>query len=173
MNERFVKRYLGGVDPFSQRIHVDETAPGVPMELRIVGVHADVRMAAARSDPYPLISVPFAQSPTPRAAMAVRATGNPAALQRPIAAIVASILPGLPLGDVRPMERVVSDALAPERFHTTLFAWFGAVGLLLAAVATYGVSPSRWRSARARSACGWRSGRSAAGFSVRSCARAR
>jgi putative ABC transport system permease protein len=71
--------------------------------------------------------------------MAVRTSGDPAALQPAIAALVASVDPDLPLGNPKTMEHVVSEAMAGDRFNMALFATFAAVALVLATVGIYGV----------------------------------
>ena len=56
-----------------------------------------------------------------------------------IAAAVNSVDPDLPLAGVQTVDEIVSEALAIDRFSVVLFASFGALGLLLAAVGIYGV----------------------------------
>ncbi len=70
VNEDFVRRYLSGVDPLTQRIAVDQLIPGVarngpPVIWQIVGVFHNVRTGDLRED-FPEIDVPFWQSPWPQ-----------------------------------------------------------------------------------------------------------
>jgi MacB-like periplasmic core domain/FtsX-like permease family len=97
-----------------------------------------VRGAGFRED-NPEIYVPFAQSPWPQASMVVRTDGDPKAVIRSIAAAVNSIDPDLPLAGVRTIDEIVSESLAIDRFSVVLFASFGVLGLMLAAVGIYGV----------------------------------
>jgi putative ABC transport system permease protein len=143
VNETFVRRYLPALDPLAQRIAVNQTIPGVsrdgpPMELQIVGVFHNVRLGNLRED-FPEIYVPFWQSPWPQAGMAVRTTGDPEAMTRSIAAAVSSLDSDLPLADVRTMDQIVSQSLAPDRFKTILYGIFAGFALLLAAIGIYGV----------------------------------
>ena len=46
--------------------------------------------------------------------------------------------PDMPLAGVRTIDEIVSESLAIDRFSVVLFASFGALGLLLAAVGIYG-----------------------------------
>lgn len=144
VNETFAKRYFDGVDPLAQRIVVEELIPGVTklgpgVEWRIVGVYRDVKNAGPRDDGFPEIDVPFAQSPWPGMIVAVRTVGDPALMQRSIADALRKIDPDMPMANVRTMEQTVAQSVAPDRFRTALFASFGAVGLLLAALGIYGV----------------------------------
>src|SRR5262249_33848116 len=113
-------------------------APGKPVEYQIVGVFHNVRGAGFRED-YSEIDVPFWQSPWPRVSVVIRAAGEPKALIRSVAAAVSSVDPDIPMANVRTVDEIVGDSLAIDRFTTVLFASFGALGLLLAAVGIYGV----------------------------------
>jgi putative ABC transport system permease protein len=144
VNEAFVKRYLPGVDPLTQRVVLEEDAPGTEerepeIERQIVGVYADVRHAGPQNESFPEINVPFWQVPWPRANMAVRTAGDPTAVQQGIAATIRSMDPDLPMGNVKTMEQIVSERMAADRFNMALFASFAAVALVLAAVGIYGV----------------------------------
>ena len=110
VNEAFVKKYFSGVDPLTQTILVEQLIPGVtklgpPIPWQIVGVYHDVRNGGPRDKDFPEIDVPFAQSPWPQAAIAVRAAIDPATLTKSIAEIVQSMDPNLPLSEVKTMDR--------------------------------------------------------------------
>ncbi len=79
---RLLTAIFQGVDPLTQRILVEQLIPGVtklgpPLEWQIVGVYRNIHNGGIRSDGFPEIDVPFAQSPWPQASMAVRTTGDP------------------------------------------------------------------------------------------------
>jgi len=63
VNEDFVKQYMAGVDPLTQRISFPEFVPGAPrgkpVEWQIVGVYHNTRGAGFRED-LPEINIPFA-----------------------------------------------------------------------------------------------------------------
>jgi putative ABC transport system permease protein len=144
VNETFANRYFPDVDPLTQRILVEELIPGVTklgpaLEWRIVGVYRDIKNAGPRDRGFPEIDVPLAQSPWPGVSVAVRAIGDPAAMRSSIADAIRTIEPDLPMASVRTMEEIVSESVASDRFRTALFASFGAVGLLLAALGIYGM----------------------------------
>ena len=142
VNETFVKRFLSGVDPLTQRIAVDEITPGGPsgkqVEWQIVGVFHNTRGAGIRED-YPEMTVPFSQSPWPQASIVVRGEGDPKAMIKSIAVAVNAVDPDLPLAGVKTVDEIVGESLAIDRFSTVLFASFATLGLLLAAVGIYGV----------------------------------
>jgi len=142
VNEFFATRYLPGVDPVGQRISVDEFIPGAPrgkpIEWQIVGVYHNVRPAGFRED-NPQITVPFAQHPWPQSWIVVKTVSDPKAAIKGITAAVSSVDPDLPVAGMRTVDDIVSESLAIDRFSVVLFASFGALGLMLAAVGIYGV----------------------------------
>ena len=146
VNENFVSRFLPGVDPLGQRIAINDSRPstpqgtpqGTPLEFQIVGVFHNLRGAGMRED-YPEIDVPFWQNPRPRASIVLKTDSNPTAFLRSIAAAVNSVDPDMPLGGAKTVDEIISESLAIPRFSVVLFASFGALGLLLAAVGIYGV----------------------------------
>ena len=142
VNEQFVKQYLPGVDPLTQRILAPVFVPGWPrgnpVEWQIVGVFHNVRGAGARED-VPEMDVPFAQMPRPQASLTIKTQGDPNAVMKSIAAAVSAVDPDIPLAGLETVDDLVSESLAIDRFSVVLFASFGALGLLLAAVGIYGV----------------------------------
>ncbi|HEX3746859.1 MAG TPA: ABC transporter permease [Bryobacteraceae bacterium] len=143
VDETFVRRFLKGLDPLRQRVVVQELVPGgkmpgPPLEWQIVGVFHTV-MYGGRPNDWPVIYVPFWQSPWPTARMAVRTAGDPAAITNSVAAAIRSIDPDLPLAGAETMEQVVADSHAGDRFRTVLFAGFAGAALLLAILGIYGV----------------------------------
>ena len=142
VNENFVNRFFGGADPLTQRIVFYESKPGesqaTAVELEVIGVFHNVRGAGMRED-YPEIDVPFWQSPRLRSSIVLKTNGNPKAFIRSIAAAVNSVDPDMPLGGAKTVEEIITESLAGDRFSVVLFACFGALGLLLAAVGIYGV----------------------------------
>ena len=142
VNENFVSRFLPGVDPLGQRIAINDSRPGTPqgtpVEFQIVGVFHNLRGVGTREE-YPEINVPFWQNPRPRASIAVKTDGDPKTFLRSIAAAVNSVDPDMPLAGAKTVEEIISDSLAIPRFSVVLFASFGVLGLLLAAVGIYGV----------------------------------
>lgn len=144
VNELFARRYLAGLDPLRQRLLIPELAPGAmtlgkPVSWQIVGVYGGVKNAGPQGEDYPEIDVPFAQSPWPAAMVAVRTAGEPAAVERGIAAILTSLDSELPMADVSTMDQVVAKSFAGPRFTALLFGTFAAFALALATLGIYGV----------------------------------
>lgn len=105
----------------------------------IVGVVEDVRYSGLDDPGQSAIYTPFDQTPFLWAYGMLRTSVPPENIADAVRAAVASVEPGIAAAAVRPMERVVSRAVAQPRFQAFLFSTFGALALILAAVGIYGV----------------------------------
>jgi putative ABC transport system permease protein len=145
VNETFVRAYLPGVDPLTQRVRMQPFVYGASpagldsVEWQIVGVYGEVKNAGPINRSFPQIDLPFWQVPWPRTLMVVRTAGDPVGVQQALANVIRALDPNLPMANVRTMEQIVSETMAADRFHTVLFAAFAAVALVLAVVGIYGV----------------------------------
>ncbi|MDQ5838401.1 MAG: FtsX-like permease family protein, partial [Acidobacteriota bacterium] len=145
VNETFVRQYLSGVEPLTQRVVLNQLTPGGPqggpeLEWQIVGVFHNTRGGdGLRGEDAPVIYLPFWQSPWPRASVAVRTKGDPEQVTRSLAAAVNSVDPDIPLAGVKTMEQILSETLSLDRFGLVLYGSFAALALLLAAIGIYGV----------------------------------
>ena len=152
VNERFVRRFLEGKDPLRQRVVMNQFVsgtqrlgfgagvPGTPVEWHIVGVFRDISNLEQFGDPSaPQICVPFAQSPWLQAMVAVRTANDPETLRKSLAAEVRTLDPDLPLTDVRTMDQIVGERLAPDRLNIALYGGLAGLALVLAALGIYGV----------------------------------
>jgi putative ABC transport system permease protein len=142
INETAARLYWPGGDPIGKTIrhYPHETSPSI----QIVGIVGDVRSMGPSQPAPPAVYVPFAQAPRPpydgrTMTFVVRGLGNPSALLPSARAAVASIEPGLPLANVRPMLEVVSTAAAQPRFTTLIMSLFAGAAFLLAALGLYGI----------------------------------
>jgi hypothetical protein len=71
--------------------------------------------------------------------VAVRASGDPAAIMSALRRSVAEMDPMLPVGELRKMDDAVRQAGAPQSFSTYLLSAFAALALLLATLGIAGV----------------------------------
>jgi len=71
--------------------------------------------------------------------LVVRTSADPLALVPAIRAIVRGMDPNVPVADVRSMEKIVTDSVAPRQLSMILVACFAGLALALASIGLYGV----------------------------------
>jgi predicted permease len=149
VNQAFAKKYFPKQDPLGQEILIGRNmGPRFADRPRqIVGVVGDTRDLGLGSPAPPEMFVPLAQEPdgitdANRTQIpliwVIRTSGDPMALAGAIRRELTAAS-GLPTGEVTPLDRIVADSLARERFSMVLLGIFGALALLLGTVGLYGV----------------------------------
>jgi putative ABC transport system permease protein len=139
ITEAAARQYWPGEDPIGQRIRIHVSAMTREKEREIVGVVGDVRAGRIENAPAPLVYVPHAQYPFEFMTVFVRATGEPLSLAPMLRTQLAAIDPQIAIGNLRPGDSLVVEAVAQPRFRMVLLAGFAAAALLLAALGLYGV----------------------------------
>jgi predicted permease len=107
--------------------------------LTVIGVVGRVKQDALDSDSRMAVYYWHQQSPTRAMNTVVRANTETSALAAAAREVVRQLDPNLPIYNMKPMAARVAESLGRRRFAMLLFALFGAVSLLLAAVGVYGV----------------------------------
>ena len=105
----------------------------------VVGVVGDIRDVTLEADPPPLLFLSAAQVSWPSMTLVVRTRGEAPGLADAVRRAVWAVDPGLPVPEVRPMERSRAAAVAEPRLHALLLGTFAAAALLLAGVGLYAV----------------------------------
>lgn len=136
VNETLAARVFPGESAVGQRVAIGPSAEG-PW-LTIVGVVGDVRHGSLETPPAPELYINYAQNPPVSPFMAVRTTGDPAALAGRIREVSRDLDSSLLLFDVRTMDDLRHASVGERRFTLTLVLAFGLVALALAAVGVYG-----------------------------------
>jgi len=137
INEGLARRFFPDESPLGHRINLGN--PANPTWREIVGVAAEARYFGIRDDSRDALYLPFDQAPARPIFMVLKSTRDPATLTGEVRAAIAELDPALAVAAIRPMDDLVSDALGPQRFVTTLLGLFAGVALLLAVVGLYGV----------------------------------
>jgi putative ABC transport system permease protein len=140
VNQSFARAYFGanGLDPVGHELRRPNWVDGAPIELRIVGVVADV-IAETGQTVQPQMFLPLHQIPTHDMTAVVRFTGDEGRLAARVREDLWAFDPSLPLDRVDTVEQRLHWAHASDRFNTVLLGLFAGVALLLAAVGIYGV----------------------------------
>ena len=136
INEEMAKKFFKDEDPIGKGINVTN---GPETFREIVGIVGDVKQYGPAQPTTMQTYEPFLQNPFSGMTLVVRTEGNPTALTSAIRSQVLSIDKDQPVARTRPLDQVLSDSVAKQRFLMVLLTTFAAVALVLAAVGLYGV----------------------------------
>jgi hypothetical protein len=118
--------------------HVTLPRPGglalAPIDAEIVGVVGDMRLGNRRTSD---MFTPLAQVPSFWADLAVRTTGDPAALQSSIRQALQRAYPDVVIEHMSPLQTIISNAYGLERAQSFLTALVALLGGLIALLGLY------------------------------------
>ena len=138
INETMARRYWPGEDPIGKQLRLGGPLPAFPW-MTVIGVAGDVRYGDVEAAPEPTIYQPLAQVRGGSLSVAVRTSGNPAALAGAIRGAVRDIDRNVPMLNVREFDYYVSESFAQRRVVLAVVSGFAAIALLLAAFGIYSV----------------------------------
>jgi predicted permease len=133
MSESAARRLWPDEDPVGRLIRVPWG------ESVVIGVAGDVRQIGLAEAPQPAVYFPQLIAPRLRATLVVRTFGEPMTLAAPIRDAIREVDANQPVRSTLPLRAVMAESIARERFFTLLFAVFGGLALVLAAIGVYGV----------------------------------
>jgi putative ABC transport system permease protein len=144
VNRAFARRFFpAGALGMQFRSMVPEQCAGCaasePVELRVVGIAADVHQQGLDRAAEPELYLPFAQAPPDRFSIVLAAGSNPGMLSAPVRSTVFALDRKVPVYDIATLEQRLSESLAQRRLTMFLLSAFAALALLLAAIGVYGV----------------------------------
>jgi len=136
IDENLARQYWPAEDPIGKRIRPMSgegwhTIVGIVSHL----VQSDLAGETRRGVYYASLY----QRPMPMGSILVKTSGDPSVAATTMRSAVRTVDPNLPLYDVKTMETLLADSLAPRRFATRLLSFFAAASLFLAALGLYGV----------------------------------
>jgi putative ABC transport system permease protein len=138
IDEEFARRYWPGEDAVGKRVRLGNRAEA-PL-LTVVGVVGRVKMEGLSQDSKRVQGYfSFAQMPFSGMTVIAKGTSDPNQLVASIRQQVRSVDPDQPIYNVRTMNEIRSDSVAPERLNLTLLTTFAGIALVLAIVGIYGV----------------------------------
>ncbi|OFW06555.1 MAG: hypothetical protein A3H96_12875 [Acidobacteria bacterium RIFCSPLOWO2_02_FULL_67_36] len=134
VNEEFVRRYLGALEPIGRRLQVRGR------EFSIAGVARDSTYNAFGEPPTPIIYLSYRDVPSAAGEIHVRARrGTAGELANEVRRGVREIEPDLPVFNVRTLADHVETNLIFRRIPARMFAVLGPLLLVLAAIGIYAV----------------------------------
>ncbi len=136
INETMARQHFPNEDPIGKRINITN---GPDTWREIVGIVRDIKQYGVDKATSNQAYEPFAQVPFSSLNVVIRTSGQPAALLGAIRPTVYAVDKDQPIGAIRPLEEIVADSIARQRFAMTLLTVFSFVALVIAAVGIYGV----------------------------------
>jgi len=133
VNNTLASRYWPGEDAVGKRL-LFTSGPAT-----IIGVARDVKYMGLDSKSDSELYYPLGLYPQPHITLLVRTSSDPSAIISDVRKRIAGVDKDAFVTDVKTMDELIDDTLAPRRFATTLLSAFGAVALLLSLTGIYGV----------------------------------
>jgi putative ABC transport system permease protein len=141
INEQTAHEIFPDENPVGKRITFGNTDQNrQPVWFEIVGVVANVRSLELREESQSEIYFSSLQDYWPAMSLVVRSTVEPASLAAAVRQAVNEVDKSVPVSQVRPMDKVVSESITQPRFNLFLLALFSTVAMLLSAAGIYGVT---------------------------------
>jgi predicted permease len=136
IDEKLAREYWPTEDPLGKRIQPTSGEGWYA----IVGIVSHVMQSDLAGDTgRGVFYANLYQRPMPMGSILVKTSGDASAAAAAIRDAVQAADPNLPLYNVKTMEALLADSLAPRRFLMRLVGFFAAAALLLAALGLYGV----------------------------------
>ena len=152
IDEDFAAHYFAGKDPIGKHIYAVDSVTGEVRAEEIVGLVGHVRQWGLADDSTETMHAQVYESfmQRPDRFMSLMAQGSHVYLRTAAGVPPASVFPAIRKKlnqfnndtvafQPEPMETIVADSIARQRFTMILFAGFAVVALLLASVGIYGV----------------------------------
>jgi putative ABC transport system permease protein len=137
INETMASACWPGEDPVGKRFRLN---PHGSFEwIRVVGVVRDVKHFGLAGKRWPEAFFPERQRGWPSMRLVVRTAADPLAIMPAIRAAMRGIDPNVPVAEVRSMEKIVADSVAPRQLSMILTTCSAALALALASIGLYGV----------------------------------
>ncbi|HXG67386.1 MAG TPA: ABC transporter permease [Blastocatellia bacterium] len=136
INETLARRMFPNEDPLGKRIRSwrDEN------KLReIVGVVQDTRYFGREDELRGLVYVPHTQNAWRPLVLSARTSGDPAGMVDALRSAIWSVDKDLAIANVKTMDTILHESVAPQRFNMLLLAVFAIVAFVLAVIGIYGV----------------------------------
>ena len=153
INDALAKKYWLNEDALGKRITFSDTRKPDVKWLTIVGIVRSIRHRGLDVDPAPEYYLPLAQRPQSSMILAVRSVQDSRGLASAIRREIQSIDPDQPIANVRTLENVTADSVAPRRMSMVLLGAFA--GIAVAARRRWNLR-SDFLSGRAADARNWR-----------------
>lgn len=139
INQAFARKWFPNLEAVGKKITFDDPRKPDPKWITIVGLVGDMRHRGLDVEAKPEYYLPHPQNAYRGMILATRSKQDSRSLVDSIRREIRGLDPELPAANVRTLENVASDSIAPRRLSVVLIGVFAAVALVLASVGIYGV----------------------------------
>lgn len=146
VSESLARRYFGNRNPLGSHVSIgrnpadaSDNAISEHPWWTVVGVVNDVHYSWINKEDVPTIYGTYRQAPPYYTTIMLRTSGNPTQFIAPAHAQIAAVDPDLPLYNIKPMDRVITESIIGIAYMATMMATLGAIALVLASVGIFGV----------------------------------
>jgi putative ABC transport system permease protein len=146
ISESLARRYFPGENPLGKHISTgrnpaDTSDTGIAEHpwWTIVGVVNDLHYSWINKEDIPTIYGSFRQWPPYYTFVVLRAVNEPSQLIPAVHAEIAAVDPELPLYNIKPMDRLISESIIGIAYVASMMAVLGVIALILASVGVFGV----------------------------------
>ena len=107
--------------------------------MTVVGVVSDVHYSWIDKDDQPTLYRSFRQAPPYFTTVVLRTQGDPLKFVSAARSQIAAVDPDLPLYNIKPMEKVITESIVGIAYVAAMMAVLGVIALVLASVGVFGV----------------------------------
>jgi putative ABC transport system permease protein len=138
VSQSFVRRYWSNENPLGRHFEIGN------LDREVIGVVGEIKVRGLERNSEPQVYLSWQQSDdistwyAPKD-LAVRTTGDPAALAASLRQIIHQADPGQPVSDVQLLTDIVDSETATRRVQLAVLGAFGVIAFLLAAVGIHGL----------------------------------
>ena len=138
ISESLARRYFPGQNPLGKHIKVGQPDSDRPW-MTVVGVVNDVHYNWINKEDVPTIYRSFRQAPPYYTTLVLRTSGDPLRFVSAARAEVVAVDPSLPLYNIKPMDKVITESITGIAYVAAMMAVLGVIALVLASVGVFGV----------------------------------
>jgi putative ABC transport system permease protein len=138
ISNSLARRYFPGEKPLGKKVKAGGANDDGPW-LTIVGIVDDVRYSWIEKDDVPTLYRSYRQRAPHYVSIVLRTAGDPLGLVPAVRSQIAAADPDLPLFNIKPMDKVITDSIVGIAYVAAMMGVLGIIALVLASVGVYGV----------------------------------
>jgi predicted permease len=138
INETLARQAFHGADPIGKRIRLPFVDASASFG-QVVGVVADLRYSKLGAPAAPELFIDYTHARMSGTTLTIRTSTDPMSVAPSLRTMLSGIDRTQPFFDVKPLDLVLADSIAPRRLNLLLLGMFALSALLLVVVGIYGV----------------------------------